>query len=785
MNSFGARSTLSVGGRDTRSSGSTRCRRSSTSRGCRSRSRSCSRTCCATRTASTVDAERHRGAGQAGSPTDEPSREIAFTPARVLLQDFTGVPAIVDLAAMRDAMARPGRRPDADQPAAAGRAGDRPLGAGRRVRHPRAFQRNAELRVRAQPRALRLPALGPAGVRQLRGRAAGHRHLPPGQPRVPGARRLRTQATTASEPAAYPDTLVGHRLAHDDGQRPRRARLGRRRDRGRGGDARPAGLDADPAGGRLPADRRAAGGRDRDRPGADRHADAARARAWSASSSSSTAPAWRTCRWPTARRSRNMSPEYGATCGIFPVDAETLRYLRFTGRPERAGRAGRGLLPRAGPVPRRRLAGAGVTPTRSSSTWRRRAEPRRAAAAAGPRAAQRREASAFARGARARSSAERPTEGWDADGRFPGQLRRRGRLDDRGRRPGARCRASAASVDDRRQRGCGLDHGSVVIAAITSCTNTSNPSVMLGAGLLAKKAVERGLTRRPWVKTSLAPGLEGRHRLPRARGPDRAARAARLLPGRLRLHDLHRQLRPAAGGDLARRSTRATWRSRSVLSGNRNFEGRIHPEVKMNYLASPPLVVAYALAGRMDIDLVHEPLGEGATASRSTCATSGRRSRRSSDAIADAVESDMFRRSYGDVFAGDEHWNGLEMPEGDRYAWDPDSTYVEAPALLRRHGPRAGAGRRRSRAPACSRCSATASPPTTSRPAGAISADSPGGPLPDRARRRDAGLQLLRLAARQPRGDDARHVRQRAAAQPARARHRGRRDPCTCRTASR
>ncbi len=182
----------------------------------------------------------------------QPSKEIAFTPARVLMQDFTGVPAVVDLAAMRDAMADMGGDPGEDQPAGSRGAGDRPLGPGRRVRHPRRlpFQRRA--RVRAQPGALRLPALGPGRVRRLRGRAAGHRHRPPGQPRVPGASRVPARERLRAG-AGLPRHARRDRLPHDDGQRPRRARLGRRRDRGRGGDARPADVDADPAGARRAA----------------------------------------------------------------------------------------------------------------------------------------------------------------------------------------------------------------------------------------------------------------------------------------------------------------------------------------------------------------------------------------------------------------------------------------------------------------------------------------------------------------------------------------------------
>ena len=180
-----------------------------------------------------------RGGRAAGWRPTSRRAEIAYTPARVLMQDFTGVPAIVDLAAMRDAMDELGGDPAQDQPAGAGRARDRPLDPGRRVRRAARLPAQRRARVRAQPRALRLPALGPDGVRQLQRRAAEHRHLPPGQPRVPRAR-----GRDARRPGV-PRHARRHRLAHDDDQRPRRARLGRRRHRGRGGDARPADLDAD------------------------------------------------------------------------------------------------------------------------------------------------------------------------------------------------------------------------------------------------------------------------------------------------------------------------------------------------------------------------------------------------------------------------------------------------------------------------------------------------------------------------------------------------------------
>ena len=179
-----------------------------------------------------------------------------------------------------------------------------------------------------------------------------------------------------------------------------------------------------------------------------------------------------------------------------------------------------------------------------------------------------------------------------------------------------------------------ITHGSVVIAAITSCTNTSNPSVMVAAGLLAKKAVEQGLETKPWVKASLAPGSKVVTDYLHDAGLDTVPRPAPVQPGRLRLHDLHRQLGPVARGDLRGDPATTTWSPSPSCRGNRNFEGRINPDVRANYLASPPLVVAYALAGTMDIDLQNEPLGTDtdgpAGLSRRTSGPASARSRRRS-----------------------------------------------------------------------------------------------------------------------------------------------------------
>ncbi len=228
---------------------------------------------------------------------------------------------------------------------------------------------------------------------------------------------------------------------------------------------------------------------------------------------------------------------------------------------------------------------------------------------------------------------------------------------------------------------CLIDHGSVVIAAITSCTNTSNPAVMVGAGLVARNAVERGLRSQPWVKTSLAPGskvvteylerVRSQRRRWRSCGFNLVGYGCTTCIGNS--GPLPEEISAAIEqGDLA---------VASVLSGNRNFEGRIHSEVKMNYLASPPLVVAYALAGRMDVDLTTEPLGEGSDGEPVYLRDIWPTQREIHDTIEDAVQSDMFRRSYADVYAGDERWNSLEVPSGDIYTWPP-STYVKRPPFF-------------------------------------------------------------------------------------------------------
>ena len=396
----------------------------------------------------------------------------------------------------------------------------------------------------------------------------------------------------------------------------------------------------------------------------------------------------------------NMSPEYGSTCTIFPIDAETLRYLQLHRPPARAGRPGRGVRQGAGPVarPGRR---APLLRDASSSTWARscRAWPGRA----GPRTgspstdARRGFRAALADMAPADADRSRSTDGPDEASAesFPASdppAAMAGTAPDEQPRPASRPAGSsptrpgpaagrATRVPVALEDGTrfDLDHGHVVIAAITSCTNTSNPSVMLAAGLLARNAVDRGLASKPWVKTSLAPGSKV--------VMDYYERAG-LLPylEKLGFHlvgfgcttcignsgpagprDLPGGRRGRPGGGLGAVAATATSRAAST------------PTCRMNYLASPPLVVAYALAGTMDIDLLDEPLGHDPDGKPVYLRDLWPSSAEVAELIGQAVQSDMFRKSYGQVFEGDERWNTLEVPTGESFAWDDASTYVRRP----------------------------------------------------------------------------------------------------------
>jgi len=411
----------------------------------------------------------------------------------------------------------------------------------------------------------------------------------------------------------------------------------------------------------------------------------------------------------------NMSPEYGSTCAIFPIDGETLRYLEFTGRrPEtvalvEAYAKEQGLWhdPDRDPVyseqveldlatvvpslagPRRPQDRVALSDAKHSF----RAALAEMLAQDGPGAAKARSRVAPAAGPAALAAGWQSASNGNLSGVDEASAESFPASDVPSQTAAAEARpetdqapAGAPASEPEREHASmevegadyALDHGHVVIAAITSCTNTSNPSVMLAAGLLARNAVERGLAAKPWVKTSLAPGSKV--------VMDYYERAG-LIPylEKLGFHLVGYGCTTCIGnsGPLRPEISAAVERGdlavASVLSGNRNFEGRINPDCRMNYLASPPLVVAYALAGSMDTDLYDEPLGTGGDGQPVYLRDIWPSEAEVSELIGRAVQSDMFRKSYAEVFEGDERWNSLEVPTGDSFAWDPSSTYVRRP----------------------------------------------------------------------------------------------------------
>jgi aconitate hydratase A / 2-methylisocitrate dehydratase len=397
-----------------------------------------------------------------------------------------------------------------------------------------------------------------------------------------------------------------------------------------------------------------------------------------------------------------MSPEFGSTCAIFPIDAETLRYLEFSGRPRQqialveAYAKEQGLwhdedseeptfsdtieLDLSEVVPS--IAGPKRPQDRVSLTESRDAFRMALEDLVGDDESEDEEDESLAESFPASDPVSTHVPNGDGHGPAGG--------------------TGGAQVADRKQARTPvtledgteteLDHGHVVIAAITSCTNTSNPSVMLGAGILARNAVQKGLTVKPWVKTSLAPGSKvvteyleraGLDEYLDALGFNLVGYGCTTCIGNS--GPLPQEISDVVGAeDLA---------VVSVLSGNRNFEGRINPDVKMNYLASPPLCVAYALAGTMDLDIVGEPLGQDEEGNDVYLREIWPSALEVAQTVERAVHSEMFRHSYGEVFEGDERWRSLELQDGgsgasegegsDLFAWDQDSTYVRLPPYFK------------------------------------------------------------------------------------------------------
>jgi len=573
----------------------------------------------------------------------QPTREIAFTPARVLLQDFTGVPAVVDLAAMRDAMKRLGGDPRKINPL-------QPVELV--IDHsvqvdafgsPDAMKINAQLEFQRNKERYQFLKWGQSGLRNFK-------VVPPDTGivhQVNLERLARVVMKSEDGKAVYPDTLVG-----TDSHTTMINGLGVL-GWGVGGIEAEAAMLGQPVSMLIPqvVGVKLTGALPEGTTATDlvlTVTEMLRSKGVVGKFVEFFGDGL--AQLPLADRATiaNMAPEYGATCGIFPVDAETLRYLRFTGRDEahvklvEAYFKEQGLFHAPG-VPEAvysetlQLDLASIVPSLAGPT----------------RPQDRVKLTEVKRSFR--TSLEKML------GKAP--------------------KASSADAVVRTSLGgkdVELTHGSVVIAAITSCTNTSNPSVLMAAGLLAKKAVERGLVTRPWVKTSLAPG---------SKVVTEYLAKAGLTPylEKLGFHLVGYGCTTCIGnsGPLPEPVSKAieegTLVAAAVLSGNRNFEGRVHAEVRANYLASPPLVVAYALAGTMDFDPYHEPLGIG-TDGRPVMLRELWPSRAEVQAAIDqCIDRAMFERVYSHVFEGDDDWKKLHVPTGDLYAWDPASTYVKNP----------------------------------------------------------------------------------------------------------
>jgi aconitate hydratase len=575
-------------------------------------------------------------------PTATPDSEIAFTPARVLLQDFTGVPAVVDLAAMREAMVELGGDPSRINPLVPAELVIDHSVIADAFGTADALGINIDLEYQRNLERYQFLRWGQRAFRQLR-------VVPPGtgivhQVNLEHLARVVFTDERDGRLRAYPDTLVG-----TDSHTPMVNGLGVV-GWGVGGIEAEAAMLGQPISmlvpkvvgfeltGELPEGTTAT---DLVLTITERLRQHGVVGSFVEFHGSGVAAV------PLANRATigNMSPEYGSTIAVFPIDDETLRYMRFTGRDEEQIGLVEAYAKEQGlwhDPTRRAVYSADLSLDLST------VEP----SLAGPRRPQDRVPL---------RSAKSSFHSALADAGIPA------------------VRSAPVSAPDGPDYE--LHDGAVTIAAITSCTNTSNPSVMVAAGLLARNAVERGLTRRPWVKTTLAPGSRVVMDY-----YDRAGLTPYLDKLGFNLVGFGCTTCIGNSGPLLPEVSVAV-RSHdlavtSVLSGNRNFEGRINPDVRMNYLASPPLVVAYALAGTMDIDLVNDPLGfdpDGAPVHlRDLWPSPGE----VQAVIDESVQSDMFRSSYASVFDGDERWRALPTPEGDTFAWDESSTYIRRPSFF-------------------------------------------------------------------------------------------------------
>jgi aconitate hydratase len=616
----------------------------------------------------------------------QPSKEIAFTPARVLMQDFTGVPAVVDLAAMRDAIARMGG--DAaqinplvpaelviDHSVQVDAFGTRDAF---RVNAEREFERNQERY---------------SFLRWGQGAFDDFSVVPPDTGIVHQVNLeylARVVFPNEKTGQAYPDTLVG-----TDSHTTMVNGLGVL-GWGVGGIEAEAAMLGQPMSMLIPQVL-----------GFRLHGELPEG----ATATDLVLTVTEMLRergvvgmfvefygaglagLPLADRATigNMSPEFGSTCAIFPIDAETLSYLELSGRPREQIALVEAYAKEQGLWHDE----SSEQPTFSDqieldlST----VEP----SLAGPKRPQDRVSLSQSQVVFQEALRDYiPSDGDQADAQDEAVAESYPASDPPANEPG-HVPSLAVSQPQLPQGGTAmlphngtavsvtvdgetfeLDHGHVVIAAITSCTNTSNPSVMVGAGILARNALARGLESKPWVKTSLAPGSKVVTEY-----LDRAELTEPLEQLGFNLVGYGCTTCIGNSGPLSAEISDAVAEADlavvSVLSGNRNFEGRINPDVKMNYLASPPLCVAYALVGTMDVDLLHEPLGQDAEGEDVYLRDIWPSEQEIAKTVGEAVQADMFRKSYGEVFAGDERWNGLDVPEGERFQWDEQSTYVRLP----------------------------------------------------------------------------------------------------------
>jgi len=619
----------------------------------------------------------------------EPTEEIAFTPARVVLQDFTGVPAVVDLAAMRDAMADLGGDPAKIEPL---------VPAELVIDHSvqvdmfgtrSAFAFNAEKEFERNQERYQFLKWGQDAFETFK-------VVPPDTGIVHQVNLeylSRVVFVDEATKRAYPDTLVG-----TDSHTTMVNGLGVL-GWGVGGIEAEAAMLGQPMSMLIPqvVGFKLTGALPEGATATDLVLTVTELlRRTGVVGKFIEFFGEGVGRLPLADRATigNMSPEFGSTCAIFPIDAETLRYLTFTGRPQEqialveAYAKEQGLWHDAD----------SETPTYSTvveldlST----VEP----SIAGPKRPQDRiplssakssfrvalddllgDAAAPVVSAHDKAVADTfpasdPTAEQSPDHNGH-DLQEHAATPAPAVPAGAVVAERSSSAVEVTMDGktFALDHGHVVIAAITSCTNTSNPSVMIGAGLLARKAVARGLKSAPWVKTSLAPG---------SKVVTEYYERAQLVDDleALGFHLVGYGCTTCIGNsgplpeEISAAVNDADLAVCSVLSGNRNFEGRINPDTRMNYLMSPPLVVAYAIAGSMDIDITNDPLGLDPDGNEVYLRDIWPSSQEVSETVQAAVQSDMFRASYSEVYAGDDKWRGLKVPTGDRFAWDDRSTYI-------------------------------------------------------------------------------------------------------------